>query len=80
MDSSTVLIIAIPALAVEADERPTTNDCAVNLGVRVVEVAEVGEGGAACGRCDACLLRLKGFAEAGSEDPIRYQRMEKAAR
>ena len=35
---------------------------------------------AACGRCDACLLRLKGFAEAGSEDPIRYQRIEKAAR
>lgn len=26
----------------------------------------------ACGRCDACLLRLKGFAEAGREDPIRY--------
>jgi 7-cyano-7-deazaguanine synthase len=38
------------------------------------------EDGAACGRCDACLLRLKGFAEAGNEDPIRYQRMEKAAR
>lgn len=28
--------------------------------------------GAACGRCDACQLRLKGFAEAGIEDPIRY--------
>jgi 7-cyano-7-deazaguanine synthase len=26
----------------------------------------------ACGRCDACLLRLKGFAEAGRRDPIRY--------
>jgi len=36
--------------------------------------------GAACGRCDACLLRLKGFADAGFEDPIRYQRMEQAAR
>jgi 7-cyano-7-deazaguanine synthase len=30
------------------------------------------ENGAACGTCDACLLRLKGFAEAGSTDPIRY--------
>jgi 7-cyano-7-deazaguanine synthase len=29
--------------------------------------------GAACGRCDACLLRLKGFAEAGAPDPIRYR-------
>ncbi len=28
--------------------------------------------GAACGRCDACLLRLKGFAEAGATDPIVY--------
>jgi 7-cyano-7-deazaguanine synthase len=29
--------------------------------------------GAACGRCDSCLLRLKGFAEVGTTDPIRYQ-------
>jgi len=28
--------------------------------------------GAACGHCDACRLRLKGFREAGLEDPIRY--------
>jgi 7-cyano-7-deazaguanine synthase len=28
--------------------------------------------GAACGLCDACLLRLKGFAEAGIADPIAY--------
>jgi 7-cyano-7-deazaguanine synthase len=30
--------------------------------------------GEACGRCDACTLRLRGFAEAGVRDPIRYQR------
>ena len=29
-------------------------------------------GGAACGRCDACRLRAKGFAEAGLPDPTRY--------
>ena len=28
--------------------------------------------GTACGHCDACLLRLKGFAEAGITDPIAY--------
>lgn len=26
----------------------------------------------ACGRCDACLLRRKGFVEAGVPDPTRY--------
>jgi 7-cyano-7-deazaguanine synthase len=29
-------------------------------------------GGRACGRCDACLLRRKGFAEAGVPDPTLY--------
>ena len=33
-------------------------------------------GGAACGQCDACQLRLKGFSENGIEDPAPYQQKD----
>lgn len=29
--------------------------------------------GIACGQCDSCLLRIKGFTESGGQDPIEYQ-------
>jgi len=32
------------------------------------------EDGAACGLCDSCRLRLKGFSEVGVADPVRYSR------
>jgi 7-cyano-7-deazaguanine synthase len=35
--------------------------------------------GRACGRCDACTLRRKGFEEAGVPDPTRYHRPAKEA-
>ena len=31
------------------------------------------EQGRPCGRCDACQIRLKGFADAGLRDPVQYQ-------
>ena len=27
----------------------------------------------ACGKCDSCLLRLKGFKNANLKDPIKYE-------
>ena len=32
-----------------------------------------GKDGEACGACDSCLLRKKGFSEAGIPDPARYK-------
>jgi 7-cyano-7-deazaguanine synthase len=47
----------------------------LDLGVEyalTVSCYDPDESGAACGACDACRLRLKGFAELGVEDPARY--------
>jgi 7-cyano-7-deazaguanine synthase len=37
-----------------------------------VSCYDPGSDGLACGRCDACSLRLKGFREAGLADPAPY--------
>lgn len=38
-----------------------------------VSCYQANDAGEACGRCDSCRLRQKGFAEAGLADPTRYQ-------
>jgi 7-cyano-7-deazaguanine synthase len=49
----------------------------VALGVdyqRTVSCYSADELGRACGVCDACRLRIAGFADAGIADPTRYQK------
>jgi 7-cyano-7-deazaguanine synthase len=41
-----------------------------SITITCYDPSATGEG---CGACDACLLRLKGFAEAGVADPARYR-------
>ena len=46
-----------------------------SLGVdysETISCYDVAPDGTACGHCDACQFRLKGFAEAGLTDPARY--------
>lgn len=52
----------------------------INFGVdysKTLTCYEPNSIGEACGECDSCILRAKGFAEAGVEDPTTY--LSKAA-
>jgi 7-cyano-7-deazaguanine synthase len=53
----------------------------VSLGVdysRTTSCYDPGANSEACGRCDACQLRLNGFRDAGLEDPIEYATSQSA--
>jgi len=46
----------------------------IELGVPFEKTWSCYRGGKkACGKCPSCLIRLKGFVEAGTEDPIEYE-------
>ncbi len=40
---------------------------------QTVSCYQANEAGEACGQCDSCYLRAKGFADAGVVDPTRYR-------
>ena len=40
---------------------------------KTVSCYSADENGLACGLCDACRLRVRGFSEAGVADPTRYR-------
>jgi len=50
----------------------TGRDLGVDFAM-TVSCYDPGEDGTACGACDACLLRLKGFRELGIADPAPYR-------
>lgn len=44
----------------------------LNVDLGITHTCYDPQGSTSCGRCDACILRLAGFAEAGVVDPIEY--------
>ena len=50
-------------------------DEGLRLGVdygQTLSCYDPGEAGVACGKCDSCVLRKKGFSDAGRKDPVSY--------
>lgn len=72
VEGKTRLVIRTPLISLS---KAAIIKLGASLGVdysQTTSCYDPGSGGEACGRCDACQLRLKGFSEAGLEDPIDY--------
>ncbi len=56
-----------------------TIELGLSLGVdysQTVSCYQANAQGEACGQCDSCALRIKGFLDAGIKDPTRYASMQ----
>jgi 7-cyano-7-deazaguanine synthase len=72
VDGSNPISIRAPLMHMTKSEIVTAG---LALGVDYAETIscyDPTDDGRACGRCDACQLRRKGFSEAGVPDPTRY--------
>jgi len=72
VEGKTRLVIRTPLISLS---KAAIIKLGTSLGVdysQTTSCYDPGPSGEACGRCDACQLRLKGFSEAGLEDPIEY--------
>jgi 7-cyano-7-deazaguanine synthase len=72
VEGKTRLVIRTPLISLS---KAAIIKLGTSLGVdysKTTSCYDPGPDGEACGRCDACQLRLKGFSEAGLEDPIGY--------
>ena len=73
VEGTTELTIHVPLISLTKAQIITLG---IDLGVdyaMTVSCYEADDSGAACGRCDSCVLRQKGFVEAGVSDPTVYQ-------
>ena len=73
VEGSTPIRIQTPLLTLTKRE---IVQLGVSLGVDysvTLSCYDPSDAGGACGHCDACRLRLKGFAEAGVRDPASYR-------
>jgi 7-cyano-7-deazaguanine synthase len=79
VEGKTRLVIRTPLISLS---KAAIIKLGTSLGVdysQTTSCYDPGSNGEACGRCDACQLRLKGFSEAGVEDPIEYATARHAA-
>jgi 7-cyano-7-deazaguanine synthase len=79
VEGKTRLVIRTPLISLS---KAAIIKLGASLGVdysQTTSCYDPGSSGEACGRCDACQLRLKGFSEAGLDDPIEYATARSAA-